>query len=762
MLADRPSTARPEQGRAARSVPAPRRREDVAAPQVEVGAGRSAAEPPPLPRELTHAPAFERRVAVDGFLLGPDAAPLLPPLLATVHHAPISAAADVRHTGLGWTEEVTLEHGLAGAHWALSGRWAPPALSARAAPVGVGGPVVAEGEGAVSAPRGAWHASGLLGGPLAGGSLGAVVSLEANGVGLPAAEPGLAGGGRARQTLAFTTTWVPGGADRLSLLVLGGRRTESPDCFRCTDTAARVHAELAAFAGLAWTHALGRESGLELRLGAEHRIESAAARMVPERPGHLDLSSWVTDGAPGPLGPDLGASTLDEERTRLRLAARLHSVLGLQRLEGGIEAHLDGGRSAAELPGGLRFLDHGAPCGQAASAGCAFRMQVAPVDVRVRGWALGGYLEDALRLGELTLRAGVRLDAAQAGAGETTTGLRLGVAPRLALAWNLGGAGRHWLLLHAGRSHDPELQTVVTRAVLPVQQVAAWGSGAFDPCAQPGPSCVRLGGVAAVTPGGLPRVDEVALGWRGQPARGVEGGVEARWRHAAELWTEEESALLTDERGRWISSDGGWTSRRVLATDPRAWRRALGLGAWARARAGPARVSIAWSLAHVSGTAAGPFDRWLADPRTAALATGPLPDDQRHRVVVSLALLAHPAVELGARFRYATGAPLWETYSVPDSAGLRTVRGSRGTGVLESAPVTLRDPEVFVADAWIRLRLGALFPAALPRLDLTVEAAQVAGGNTPVHLSASSSRLGAVLRREPPFQLVLGLRASAD
>jgi len=71
----------------------------------------------------------------------------------------------------------------------------------------------------------------------------------------------------------------------------------------------------------------------------------------------------------------------------------------------------------------------------------------------------------------------------------------------------------------------------------------------------------------------------------------------------------------------------------------------------------------------------------------------------------------------------------------------------------------LRDPDVFAADAWIRLRLGSLFPQALPRLDLTVEAAQVAGGNTAVHLSASAARLGAVLRREPPFQLVLGLRA---
>ena len=71
----------------------------------------------------------------------------------------------------------------------------------------------------------------------------------------------------------------------------------------------------------------------------------------------------------------------------------------------------------------------------------------------------------------------------------------------------------------------------------------------------------------------------------------------------------------------------------------------------------------------------------------------------------------------------------------------------------------MRDPDAFSADAWLRVRLGALFPGALPRLDLTVEAAQVAGGNTPIHLSASAARLGAVLRREAPFHLVLGVRA---
>ena len=386
-------------------------------------------------------------------------------------------------------------------------------------------------------------------------------------------------------------------------------------------------------------------------------------------------------------------------------------------------------------------------------------MDVAEADTTPRGWSFAAHLQDSLRLAELTVRPGVRLDVSQASAGDATTGVRLGLGPRLALAWDVGGEGRHWILAHAGRTYDADPLPAVARAVLPRERVASWSEGTFDACERPGPTCVQLGGPAVLGGGGLPRTDEVALGWRGRPARGIEGGLEARWRRTSSLWTETENALLTDAEGQWTSTDGRWASRRSIAADERAWRQALGLGVWARARAGPARVSLEWSLSRVTGTAAGPFDTWLADARTAALAWGPLPDDRRHRVALSLALFAHPAVELGARLRYATGAPLWETFSVSGSAGLRTVRGTRGTGVLSSIPVALRDPDAFTADAWVRLRLSTLFPGSLPRLDLTVEAAQVAGGNTAVHLSASAGRLGAVLRREPPFQLVLGLRA---
>ena len=716
--------------------------------------------PPPLPRALIHPPPFEHALSVDGFVLRPEPGPLVPPFLALGSRAWSPAAADVRLSGLGWTEVLTLEPGLVAPRWAVSGRWAPPALSARPAPVGVAGAAVADGpEGmAVSAPRGAWRASGLLGGPLVQGRVAAVLSFEASGLGLPAVEPGLAAGGRSWQALALTATWRPTGDDRLGLLLLAGRRTESPDCFRCTDAAARMDRTLAALAGVSWTHAFGATL-LDLRFSTEHRVASAEGLGPPAGPSHLDLSTWITDGAPGALGPEQPASASEASHTRARLTAALSSRLGLQWLTAGIEARLETGRTELSVPEQVRFIDRGGPCTDAETGGCAFRVTVDPARAETRGWTLGTYLEDALQLGDVGLRAGVRLDLADAGAGDLSTGARLGVGPRFGLAWNVAGEGRHWVLLHAGRSHDLALAGVVARAVTPVQRLSEWSNGEFAPCGSSGPSCIRLGGPATLAPGGLPHADEVGLGWRGRLGRGLEGGLEAHWRHTADLWAEQETGLSTDERGRWISADGRWQSRRVVSADARAWRQTLGLGIWARARAGPVRVSAVWAVARVWGTAAGPFDPWLLDPRTAGLATGPLPEDQRHRASVALAFFVHSTVEVGARLRYASGAPLWETYAVPSSAGLRTVLATRGTGVLGGGAVALRDPDVLTADAWVRLRLGTIFPGGTPRIDLTLEAAQVAGGNAPVHLSASSSRLGSVLRREPPFQLVLGLRA---
>jgi len=86
------------------------------------------------------------------------------------------------------------------------------------------------------------------------------------------------------------------------------------------------------------------------------------------------------------------------------------------------------------------------------------------------------------------------------------------------------------------------------------------------------------------------------------------------------------------------------------------------------------------------------------------------------------------------------------------------VLAPRGEGLLDAQRVPLRDPDVTTLDLRLRFRLQAWLPR-WPRLELTVEALRLVGGNAPVHLSASESRLGSVLRREPPLHVAVGVRA---
>src|SRR5262249_14122907 len=117
----------------------------TAAEEDDPDAARLAPGPPPLPWSLLQPLHFERELSVDGFPLSSRSSAPLPSSLAVASRAWLPAAADARLSGLGWTETLTLEHCLRALRWAVAGRWAPPALSARPAPVGLAGPVVADG-----------------------------------------------------------------------------------------------------------------------------------------------------------------------------------------------------------------------------------------------------------------------------------------------------------------------------------------------------------------------------------------------------------------------------------------------------------------------------------------------------------------------------------------------------------------------------------------------------------------------------------------
>jgi hypothetical protein len=718
-----------------------------------------------LRRQLAVGPYFQHAHRLDGFELLPGPDPLLPPFLAVGSRSAVAAASDARVGGLGWADRLDLSSDRLAGRWGIEARWAPAFLSAAPATVGLAGAIVADGAdaAAVAAPRSAWRAGGTVGGPLAGGHLGLALSIDSEALVRPPAERDLATGSFDRQTFALSGELEAGAGDTLLLTLVGRRQRDTPACYRCTEAAARKDAVLGAVLGLRWRHRWAEGSALELRAGLEHRREAAEALQPGKGPSHLDLTTWRTDGAPGALGVDDPQSWLGSGRTRFSLGAAAALQLGPHTVQLGLQGMFDREARSAWVPGGGRFLDRDGPCADGSGPGCAFRVALDRQDLDASAWSAASYAQDEAMLAPgLLLRAGVRLELGQGSTGATATGLRMGIGPRLAFAWDLGTEGRQWLVAHAGRSHDVHLLDVAEHAVAPNQRLAAWDAqaGRFADCAVASPSCLWRGGTAAITPGGPPSVDEASLGWRGRLMPATQLGAEATWRHTANLWAEEEVNLVTDSDGSWLPPvDGVWRSRRVLSADPRAWRRTLSLATWLRAHPGPLELTAAWRLARTDGTATAPFDGWLVDPHFAPLVRGSLADDHRHLLVLGLRIRPHPAVELATRLRYQTGAPLWETFSVRDSDGRRMVQTPRGQGLLGERMVALRDPDVATMDVQLRVRLGRAVSFGFPRLDLVLDAVHAVGGNAPVHLSASAARLGAVLRREAPFHLALGLRA---
>jgi len=762
-LAARPAESSRPDGTAAEPPPPRTAGPDRRTPaEKQVGPAPGPALPPPVPPELIPALWFEHRLQVDGWTLVPELDRLRPPRTGIARRSWDLAISDARLGGLGWTERLETRSGIDGLHWALDARWAPPLLSASPAAVGLGGAVIAEGpEGAaVAAPRSSWHGAGLLAGPL-GPSFGLALAFEALGTGLPAPQPGLAAGHRAAQKLLLGATFLPGARDTVSLTLLGLRHTESPDCFRCTEAAARQVTGLDLGGTLRWRHRL--EPGeLEVHAGLEVRRQDAGAVRAEAGASVLDLSTWITDGAPGPLDPSTGASAESTQRSRLGGGASLELPVAAHLLLAGVEATLDRFHGARWTPGGQRLVNRNGPCDPDGRSGCAFRVMVDAVDVPAQAWAVAAYLQDSAVLAPgFHARLGLR---AELGAGEadgTGTGTRIGLGPRLALSWDVGNRGTHWLISQAGRSHDLALLDAVLNAQRPLQRIGVWDAtaGTFSACGTPAPDCVWSGGPGRVAAGGLPHVDGTTLGWRGRLDRRSELGLEVSWQRISGLWTEHETRLLTDSDGLWLPpADGIWRTRRLVVADPEAWRRTLSLGAWFQLRPGAFRLQGAWRVARVEGTAAAPFDAWRVDPRTSALARGPLPDDHRHRASLTVGWLPHPGVLVETRMRFVSGGPLWETAAVPGSEGRRTVLASRGDGLLDGKRVPLRDPDVATLDVRLRLRLHAWL-VGWPRMELTLEALRAVGGNAPVRLSASESRLGSVLRREPPLHVAIGLRA---
>jgi hypothetical protein len=166
-----------------------------------------------------------------------------------------------------------------------------------------------------------------------------------------------------------------------------------------------------------------------------------------------------------------------------------------------------------------------------------------------------------------------------------------------------------------------------------------------------------------------------------------------------------------------------------ITTPDDAWRDYKGLDLWVQGKVGSWDLLANYTLAFANGTVGNYFDGYGTNPRMKYFMDGPNPDDIRHTLKGSLAYTTTFGLDLGFRFRYLTGTPLWMNQTNPGGGTL--YRSDRGTGYAINAstnkadfndPSTvseLRNPDQFIIDAQARYDVG--HPLGLKqKLELTL------------------------------------------
>jgi hypothetical protein len=648
-------------------------------------------------------------------------------------------------------------------------RWAPAFLAA-APSAAAGGSAAVEGTPDAPPPDPAWRAlraSLALGGPLVPDlvALTGSAQLARRAHRAPDLRSAPSTEGSEQGTLRLTFGARPGTRVTLGLLIGHARR--EPLCRRCD--AASAGEEESSEASLSFTleQPLGPVALLLLASGGVGRTGVGPAA-PSSAPSHTDLSTGWTSGAPGRLAPDVPWSRVTTREQRGDAHLRLAGGDGVLGWKAGLQLAVERGLREGAVPGGMRFLDDGAPCTLEQTAGCLARVAVSPGTDLATSLRLGAYAQLAWTpLPPLTVWLALRLDAGRLSLPGGPSPWLTGLGPRATLAWDVAGSGRHVLVLHAGRAHEVgDLALAFRAGVQPLQRVALFdapGAG-FADCSAPGPRCLWSGGVGGTAWAGLPapQLDEVAAGYQAVLSTGVRAGVDATLAWVDGLWQEEERNRVRDAAGALAGSvDGTFRSVRQVGTARAGWHHHQAVDAWLVAHPGSFDARLGYILSWTSGSASQPFDDLLRDVPQPALAQGFLPSDRRHLLQAAGEVEVLAGLFLGARLRYATGSPLWQTVAVASDPGMRVPLTARGTAAgSDGKHVAVRNPDSVRLDLEVRANLSVVLGLGAPEVELAALVVNALGAETPTLLSVSPGHVGAVLARQAPRHAELRLRVA--
>lgn len=499
-------------------------------------------------------------------------------------------------------------------------------------------------------------------------------------------------------------TWAPGARDVVTLsanadpLVRGDGSVEG-----------------GAFAVARWEHAAGARATTRAQAGFQYEALPGDTRLVARFDPSLTL--------------------------RGRLGGTHEARIGLQSLLAVRDVDVAGGRAFVAADGSYRRIDRDAWA------------------LRQWGGGVGLYVQDRWRpWPRLTVSPGLRFDwgAARNSVGETVASL-WGLGPRIGAAYDATGDGKTVVSFSYGRASE-------TLPMLAAANADARGVVAtyqWDPAAQrflPLGASGGRDGYRLDPHATAPHADEVTLGL-GRALGALWAHVDYTYKRIANVWDGVEVNQIWNPAG---SDVVGFVDGRAHAvfqyTTPDAnWRAYHGLDfvvetrAWSRLDL-YAAYTVSWlygpgaeELGQVGGAEAGwsPF----YNPRQTMFYDGFLPEDVRH-VVKLRASYDWRGLSLGTWLRYQSGAPAARRYYNAFDGDFTTRRGPQDE---------LRLPDTLEVDLRVAYDVHAWLGAS--HLTLVADLFDLFGLDGVVAIDTRDlPSYGAVLRRQEPFRLQLGLR----
>ena len=384
----------------------------------------------------------------------------------------------------------------------------------------------------------------------------------------------------------------------------------------------------------------------------------------------------------------------------------------------------------------------------------------------------------------LTLTGGAAYTVVDAGNSRGGKVIRASaLTPSMAVAWDATHDGRTVVRGSFNQYLDADVHGLASHTQgTRVSQRCRWdeASQSFSrECVYSGgPSSATVGlpcGASGVTPDGqscreslqIPRTWESTAGVEREVLRGVALAGDMVYRRFTRQYERLETNRLWNASGVEVDRLGGYRNGRPetvsdLSTPEGAERRYLGVTGGVTVREGRLKLRSSYTWSRLEGTVfEGLNNRWGdIGPRDLFL-DGPLPDDHRHEVKLTLAYQVAPWLGTSVRYAYYSGLPYSRLYRNDTTGQFETYRARVGVdpGTNLNDPGddrALRTPDVQSVNVQLSFNFQPLLGI---RLESFVDVLNVLALRTTTSVGEINGQdFGVTRDREQPFRFRLGLR----